>query len=203
MTHPKPRTRAAAHAHYPTASVGKAKTTDPALMAWAKDVLVKATKAAKSTALMAVYDANGNLVGTVDPDDIVAMATPPGTSSAPASAAAPVDPTDVADDIQKAVACAQFVPGTTTTEIRKAAGTVDDRFETLLKSMGRSDAHNVKGAVGKAAAQMIVVGKVTPGRAITLAKSAALEAAESQIRIRKAATPEAVQTVIARRFGGR
>jgi hypothetical protein len=114
--------------------------------------LVKA-KASSKDAQVPVYDSTGQIVGLCSQADITPVAAPAAPAGnvqaqakkvqahpAPAPAAA-VSADDAAEAVTKAVSGATFHDDGASTRFAKAAGSTNDRWDALLKSIG-SDSRN-------------------------------------------------------------
>lgn len=153
------------------------------------------TKAkAKAAPQVAVFDAQGNLVGTVDADAIVPIAAPPQSAdpdappadTTPAPSAAVGTPADqVAETVAKSMSGATF--NTAAGSFTKAAGgSVSDRFEALVKSLDSLHSERLRSAVVLSSLQMMGRGAKSSAAAIDAAKRVALDvgtaAARSSVR---------------------
>gem|GEM_PF-2919461 len=155
--------------------------------------LATALRKAKAT-MVAVYDASGRFVGTVDESKITPLssAAPAGAKTAPAKAmpapkaapAAPLDAThgpaaSAAEAITKAL---QGVHWPTPRSFVKSAGTVDDRYQVLAKSLGKNEAGMLSDAVAVSAMRLQFSSGVPGPQAVRIAKSVALQVADMQAR---------------------
>ena len=154
------------------------------------------TKAkAKAAPQVAVFDAQGRLVGTVDADAITAIAAPPQSADqkaqaaapAPAPAAAAAPAAAVADqgaqEIAKSMAGATFrEDGSSSTNFTKAAGTVNDRFDALLKSVDAAHSVGLRNAVAVAALRFVAGGNATSPQAVRMSKLLACDLAAGEQR---------------------
>jgi hypothetical protein len=151
-----------------------------------------ATKAkAKAAPQVAVFDADGTLVGTCDASAIVPIAAPPQTAdqkaqaAAPAPAAAAAPAAAVADqgaqEIAKSMAGATFrEDGSSATRLTKAAGTVDDRFDALLKSVDAAHSVGLRNSVAIAALRLVAGGNASSPQAVRMSKLLACDLAAGE-----------------------
>lgn len=109
-------------------------------------------KAAAKASMVPVYDQDGTLIGLVDQKNLTPVAAPAGNVQAqakkvqaqPAPAPAPaaaVSGDQAAEAVTKAVSGATFRDDGASTRFAKAAGSTNDRWDALLKSIG-SDSRN-------------------------------------------------------------
>lgn len=148
------------------------------------------TKAkAKSAPQVAVWDAQGNLVGTVDADAITAIADPPGGAKtpAPAEAAAPAAAPDgaadqVADTVAKSLAGATFAKASVGSFTKSAGGSVADRFEALVKSVDGPHSEALRSAVVLSSLRMMGRGAKSSAAVIDACKAVALDVARLAAR---------------------
>ncbi len=140
-------------------------------------------KAKGSSSQVAVYDANGNLVGTIDESDLnpIADASAPRQSGAPQAAPvaqAPVQQAEPAEQVAKSISGA--LRGATYSNVgpvMKGAGpaAVDGRFDALMKSVDVPHRAGVQSAVALGAIQLGTSYKIPSHRAIQMAKKIALD----------------------------
>jgi hypothetical protein len=156
------------------------------------DAIVKAK--AKQSAQVAVFDSAGNLVGTVDADAITPLApavdpAPPKKAPAAAAPAAPAVAAPAAaaadqgaQEVAKSLAGATFRDDSSSTNFTKAAGTVDDRFEALLKSVDAAHSVQLRNAVAVAALRFVAGGNATSPQAVRMSKLLACDLAAGEQR---------------------
>lgn len=159
--------------------------------------IVKAKKGATSEQV-AVFDAAGNLVGTVDSVKITLLseapkkadpstdhdAMPIGVANPTSQEKAPPPPTDdqgllvkaVADSMTVALQGHLFAKGTSA-EIAKSAGDVDTRYEALRQSLPRLQRDRLDNAVALGSIRLGYRRKITSAAAVRLAKTVALDVA--------------------------
>jgi hypothetical protein len=159
--------------------------------------LVKAK--AKTASQVAVFDALGNLVGTVDASAITAIAAPPQTDDQKAAATATANAAKVsaqmtpaapaaaaadqgAQEVAKSLAGATFrEDGSSATRFTKAAGgTVDDRFDALLKSVDAAHSVGLRNAVAVAALRFVAGGNASSPQAVRMSKLLACDLAAGE-----------------------
>ena len=153
------------------------------------------TKAkAKAAPQVAVFDAQGRLVGTVDADAITAIAAPPQSADQKAQAAAPAPATAAApaaapaaaaadqgaQEVAKSMAGATFRDDSSSTNFTKAAGTVDDRFAALLKSVDSAHNMQLQNAVAVCALRLVAGGNATSPQAVRMSKMLAVDLAAGE-----------------------
>jgi hypothetical protein len=144
---------------------------------------------AKGAAQVAVFDAQGNLVGTVDADAITAIAGPP-KSDADAAAAkvsanmAPPAPAAVAAD-QSAEQIAKAIQGATfkaqdSSTFAKSAGTVSERFDNLVASVDAKHSERLRNTVAISALRLMTAGDQSSSQAVRMAKLLACDLAAGE-----------------------
>jgi hypothetical protein len=153
--------------------------------------LVKAK--AKAAPQVAVFDAQGNLVGTVDASAIVPIAAPPLTEADKAKAAAAASTATVAanmnpapaaadvsaDQIAKSVAGATFRTDSSTS-LAKSAGTVDERFDNLVKSIDVRHSERLRNTVAISALRLMTAGDQSSSQAVRMSKLLACDLAAGE-----------------------
>jgi hypothetical protein len=163
------------------------------------------TKAkAKAKPQVAVFDSAGQLVGTCDADAITAIAAAPQTDDQKAAAAATANAAKVsaqmnptpataaaapaaaaadqgAQEIAKSMAGATFRGDSSSTNFTKSAGTVDDRFTALLKSVDARHSTQLQNAVAVAALRLVAGGNASSPRAVRMAKMLAVDLAAGEV----------------------
>jgi hypothetical protein len=157
--------------------------------------LVKAK--AKAKPQVAVFDSAGQLVGTCDADAITAIAAAPQTEDQKAQAATTANAATVsaqmnpapaaaaadqgAQEIAKSMAGATFrEDGSSSTNLTKAAGTVDDRFQNLLKSIDARHSTQMQNAVAVCALRLVAGGNASSPQAVRMSKLLACDLAAGE-----------------------
>lgn len=142
---------------------------------------------------VAVYGADGTLLGTVPADAISELADPPGATGKPSQAAVDANAAKVAqrhavEEVTKAVAGVTAaagpilagLPRRTAAELvplRKAAGTLTGQWNQLLAVAGPSRADALRALVANAAMTAMVGGRIDGTRAVNIAKRAVCQVA--------------------------
>jgi hypothetical protein len=153
-------------------------------------LIAKAASKATTQGLVPMYSADGQLIGVVDPKNILPLGDAPG-SKAPAPAAAPAAPAEVpAEQVaqDEAAEVAKMIrglrlPAASSTALAKSAGTVHTRYMALMKALGPARADMVSSSVTRAALRLMFgPGQIPTATAMDLAKSVALDAAAAEAR---------------------
>jgi hypothetical protein len=151
---------------------------------------------AKGADQVAVFDAQGNLVGTVDASAITAIAAAPQTEDQKAAAAtaaqaatvstnmAPPAPAAAAAD-QSAEGIAKAIQGATfkaqdSTSFAKSAGTVDERFAALVKSIDVRHSERLRNTVAISALRLMAGSSASSSQAVRAAKMLACDLAAGE-----------------------
>ena len=148
------------------------------------------TKAkAKAKPQVAVWDSQGQLVGLCDADAITPIAAPPQPAGQKAPAAAPAPAAAApaaaaadqgAEEVAKSLAGATFRDDGSSTRFTKAAGTVDDRFQALLKSVDAGHSTQLQNAVAVCALRLVAGGNATSPQAVRMSKMLAVDLAAGE-----------------------
>jgi hypothetical protein len=139
------------------------------------------TKAkAKAAPQVAVFDADGTLVGTVDASAIVPIAAAANTAKVNA-ANDPPDPADAAvEQVAKAIAGARFREGQAGS-FTKAAGSTEARWEALLKSIDAPHSIGLRSAVAMSALRFMAAGAPSSAAAVQACKEIALDVGAAEV----------------------
>lgn len=140
-------------------------------------------KAAGKAPMMAVYSADGELVGLVSPDDVQPVQSP-GNGDKPSQAeieaqAAKVQQqhtANVAKAMQSFLHSQPKKPPVPAGSVVKKAATMDEQWTQLMAAVGSSHATAISAMVGREAYKLFVNGGAADsGRATTLMKRAAVQ----------------------------
>lgn len=151
-----------------------------------KTSALRKDKASAKATMMACYDQDGALVGLIDPDDLTPVAAPPKTAAPKTAAPAPAEPApaeQVADTVAKSLSGATFTKASVASFTKGAGGTVDDRFEALVKSLDTGHSEALRSAVVLSSLQLMGRGQArSSAAAISACKAVALNVAAAAAR---------------------
>jgi len=108
-------------------------------------------------------------------------AAAPAAPAAPAVAGPAAAAADQgAQEVAKSLAGATFREDGSSTNFTKAAGTVDDRFDALLKSVDARHSVQLRNAVAVAALRLVAGGNATSPQAVRMSKMLAVDLAAGE-----------------------
>ena len=147
-------------------------------------------KAKAKASMVPVYDSEGNLVGLVDQKSITPIAAPAGNVQAqakkvqaqmnPPAPAAVASGEQAAEAVTKAVSGAVFRDDGASTRFTKAAGSTNDRWEALLKSIDSGHGTELQRQVAVSALRFVADG-MSSANAVALSKRLGCDVASAEV----------------------